>query len=815
MQHTTPTANSKPEGERPPSPSIQRLRDASLVKTAMKRVNAEPNASPSGNPWSSPRPASPVEQNGKSYAEALSTSRPPSPGPTEPAPLIPTEPSSPQVKTEHIEETFTSTSMAGTNVGTKEEHDVVEGMPHDAYTPFPLTETSYLLVTDTSDHEVSRTRSGRRISAPKSKATKDKKKTKKATKHVSTPPSPTADDPSASAAPVANMPTSTHTVTPAVTTEPSASVRPAPTRQTLRVVSEPKKRRRVSTDIGGGDDAGGISTRVQDALPATTNGAHGRRTSSVISYASAGPPRDHDDPPAPMATDVEVSDVEMIELDSGSDNDLTDHQTRAFYDMPPAPTFTLAANAPSGHTDPIAARQKRLGKQPMRDSLQHPDAPPTAGQSSGAQRIALHAIHGAIYQGHPSPPAQYAYELARTRSGTQPPRTPSRLPNVIHRPLTPPQAPHNPVHFAPGPFPTVYNGPVQLPAPHPALPPPLVLTRSPPGGHRPIQGSDVYYFLRNILSSQLHAWSGIDDEFVFVQFPGKGAQDAGNHSRMHAVETVLTKHLNINGTTLFQPLPEVAQPRPNADPRWYRLGNLQPRDRDTLVNGVWWDAPEGTFCVIAPNKMPPTYIGTWRHSHRLGSTTEEGMATGFRATLQANEPAAYIKAVLGADHRAGGRWRHYAIEESFQQIIASVSVRRLTLEAQGDGDVGEPVASLYIESPTIDAAEWVDFRTYLRGLTYGGTHAGPPELISETFFCAYCHSNDHPTNLCSVPTTPGWHGPSLDAARNAITAERRNMDRSANNARGGGRGGRGRGGRGRGRGGHRGRGGFASAQHFA
>ncbi|KAH9838424.1 uncharacterized protein C8Q71DRAFT_856375 [Rhodofomes roseus] len=766
-----------PIGERPPSPSIQRLRDASLVKTAAKRINAEPNVSPSVNPWNSTRAASPVEQNGKSYAEALSASRPQSPESAELPLLIPTEPSSPLVKTEPVEEAIADRAAAGAGMEANGDHEVVE-------------------VSDASDQEASRTRSGRRISAPKSKS-KDKKKSKKATKLATMQPPLMAVDSSASAASLTATPADTPTAhsTPAETALPLS----APATRTSRLVSESKKRRRVSTDISGGDDAEGTSSRVQDAPPTTLTTVPDQRASSVVSYASANPSQDRVDQPLTAPSDAGATDFEMIDLDPGSD-----------YDIPHTPAFASATNIASGPTDPDAARRKRLGKQPMRDNLSNSDLPSTTAQASGAQRIAKHAIHGAIYQGHPSPPAQYAYDLARTRSGTQPPRTPSRLPNVVQRPPSPPQVPHYPVHYAPGPFPVANNGLAQPPVPHPGLPPPMVLTRPPPGGHRPIQGSDFYYFLRNILSSQLHAWAGIDDDFVFIQFPGKGAQDAGNHSRMHAVEAVLTKHLNINGTTLFQPLPEVAQPRPNADPRWYRLGNLQPRDRDTLVNGVWWDAPEGTFCVLAPNKMPPTYIGTWRHSHRLGSTTEDGMAVSFRATLETHEPATYIRAVLDADRRAGGRWRHYTTDESFQQVIASVSVRRLTLEAQGEGDSGEPVVSLYIESPTLDAAEWTDFRSYLRGLTYGGTHAGPPELIVETFFCAYCHSIDHPTYLCTVPTTPGWHGPSLDAARNAITAERRNMDRNANNARGGGRGGRGRGGRGRGRrGGYRGRGGFA------
>ncbi|TFY57611.1 hypothetical protein EVJ58_g6919 [Rhodofomes roseus] len=703
--------------------------------------------------------------------------RPQSPTIAEPAPLVPTEPSSPQVKTEPREETIVDTFVPGPADDTKGETETVE-------------------VSDTSDQEASRTRSGRRISASKSKA-KDKKRSKKAAKQATVQPSLATDLPSVPVAPAGTTPSDTPTAPSALgELTPSTTV---PAMKTNRLVSESKKRRRVSNDIGGDADAGGTTNRLQASPTTKANVTPIHRASSVVSYASASPPRDRAVPPTIATSDADATDVEMMDLNPESDNDLTDHQIRAHY----------------ASTVSDAARQKRLGKQPVRRNLPNPEAPPVSGPSSGAQRIAKHAIHGAIYQGYPSPPAQYAYDLAKTRSGTQPTHTPSRLPHVIaQRPPTPLQAPpHYPVHYAPGPFPANANGPAQPPVLHPGLPPPLVLTRSPQGGHRPIQGSSVHFFLRNILSSQLLAWSGIDDDFVFVQFPGKGAQDAGNHSRMHAVETVLTKYLNINDTTLFQPLPDIAQPRPNADPRWYRLGNLQPRDRDTLVNGVWWDAPEGTFCVLAPNKMPPTYIGTWRHPHRLGSTTEDGMAESFRTTLESAEPAAYIQAVLDADRRARGRWRHYAIMESFRQVVASVSVRKLTLEAQDANDPGEPVASLYIESPTLDAAQWDDFRTYLRGLTYGGSHAGPPELINEAFFCVYCHSNDHPTFLCTVPNTPGWHGPSLDAVRNAITTERRNMDRNTNNGRGGGRGGRGRGGRGRGRGGYRGRGGLASTQH--
>ncbi|KAH9831177.1 uncharacterized protein C8Q71DRAFT_727006 [Rhodofomes roseus] len=741
-----PHEPTSPPGESTPSPSIMRLRDASLVKTAAKRINAEPIALPSANPWKSPRATSPVDNGGKSYADVVATAANTPPRETTPTlePATPTQqPQSPVVKTEQDENIILQVTTVEPLVLTDKDGDDTEAQEMNE----PL------------DPDVSRTRSGKVISSSKSKAKKTKaKKNVKKTEDV--------------LALGEGLPTSLQHQ---VETPIQQATGPS------RIVSESRKRRRVTTDIDDGESNTTVN-RTQDApvVPPLTPAKITVRRSSPLSYLDDTPPKDRHDPPAITTSDLETSDIEMIDLD--------DEAVNRTLHRPNRPPANLYAHHVTGTTGPNASSSsKREGKRPAR----HEDFDGITSQTGPASGGPPHthyssASHNRAAQGDPEAPLLYMHE---------------RGPQLDHnRPPTHPR----PVHYAPGPFPLLPDEQAQAMAPLPTLPQPMALTRPPPDGHVQIQGNDPYFFLHNILVSQRSSWSTLKDIFLFIQFPGRGAQDSGNHARMSSAETVLTKYLDIYGSSLIQPLPETTQTKPNEPPHWYRLGNLTQQGRDKLIKRVWWSAPEGTFSVIDPDGRPPTYIGTWRDAHRLGSTSEAGMAIGFRATLCDDQAAHFIKSILVDEYRRGRLGPRQRTDDTFDEIIRSVRVRKFMWKGPRNGEE-EPVASLYIDSPTRDAAEWAVFKTYLRQLTYGGAHAGPPELIVDAFFCAYCHSIDHPTYACTVPLTPGWHGPSLEAARESITNERRGME--AGNGRGRGRGGRGRGGRGRGRGGPRGRGG--------
>ncbi|TFY51267.1 hypothetical protein EVJ58_g10661 [Rhodofomes roseus] len=244
-------------------------------------------------------------------------------------------------------------------------------------------------------------------------------------------------------------------------------------------------------------------------------------------------------------------------------------------------------------------------------------------------------------------------------------------------------------------------------------------------------------------------------------------------------------------------VPAIPQRQHNVAPYYYHIGNITQAQADELVREHWVSTANITVGFELPNHEPPTLIGFFRHPERVAELTDEALADGFRTGFNDQDLLRFTLETIDRDIRAGGRWRHVPVDEAFQQIRRSVRVRLLRRIHQGHPD---PIAALYIESPTADPGDWNAFRERVRQHIFGSSRSGPPEILWETFLCGICHSADHPTGLCYLPNVPGWHGPTPDSVRAAAQEYARRNPAPPTHGRGGRGGGRGRGGRGRGRG---------------
>ncbi|KAH9932941.1 uncharacterized protein B0H18DRAFT_1115587 [Fomitopsis serialis] len=358
---------------------------------------------------------------------------------------------------------------------------------------------------------------------------------------------------------------------------------------------------------------------------------------------------------------------------------------------------------------------------------------------------------------------------APQRNATAGPSNTIRSDAADAQPLPPPTyvPPPRPVHYAPGPFPNFATTPITpifpahltplhfppvppaVPAPsvEPAFPAgpiaplpqahgfsaPSMMTRAPPGGWLPLQGDDFFWPYGNMEQSQLAVWTTDPNPCVLLHFLARSGNDPGNHGRVTMAQTIFHKVYDIRTATITQPIAANPQPRPNAYPTFYRVSNITIPQRNALLRDQWISTTDGTVGILAAPHEPPTFMGGWRFPGRLviGEPSDEGIAQGFLAGFESPNLASLITTLLIADISSGGRWRHLSVDDARRLVLQSIRVRQIRLR---EGIDEEPIALLYVESPTADAAEWVNFRRQVREQVYGGAYAGPPELITDCFF---------------------------------------------------------------------------------
>ncbi|KAH9920049.1 uncharacterized protein B0H18DRAFT_957235 [Fomitopsis serialis] len=806
MQQNLPTPKSTAERSSPSrairsSSSIEHLRAASLIKSPAHRVNAEPITPASGNFGSTPRAVSPVQRTGKSYAAVVT--KVPSPPPQPPTDAIATHADGPAQTVPAVEPTVVPACSATTLAASAQLTPVVvktEEVDASLTTNHPEDE-GWILATKTI------------------KATRQRGK--KANNLGRMQPAGQDDD-------TASL------------RGPSNVALPALGPATQRAASDTRKRRRVSSDTGGNTADAGTTTRVQASPPPPPAIAH---RDEPIEVSSSPDSAIDNDPPALTTSDLEPEDVEMRGPEEPSPTAACDvhhaqspaisrqtygtplmvrryleQQSSRFHNMPPAARDAYNEGdiedlyTPAGSPAPRPERDPppHLARRPTSSAPLPHAAPPAANRGAApANAPVVDGRDDVLWAQADGPPIAAHAAL--------PPAPPLPMPQL---PAHPPAFAHpHPVHFAPGPFPVALAGPAQPIAQAHGLPPPSAMTRAPKDGWLAIQGDFVMWPLKNVKRSQAAEWSADPDSYVLLHFPGQSASDKrGHRTRLRIADTILKKWLGTLKAKITQPLPEVPSSKPNSDPVYFRVGNITPPERARLIDNPWASTVDGTVGIVPPPQHPPTFMGAWLNPERLGETEDE-VTAGFVEGFLEEDIDEMTRSMLVTEIRDDGRWGHLTFEEAHNAIISSIWTRQITVHEDRDDPDGEPVVLLYVESPTSDEAEWKKFRNRVRAHAFGNLLAGPPELVTKAYYCMYCHSIDHPTDACSLPNTPGWHGPSLKEAREALAEERRSREaeQRAQGNNGGGRGGRGgRDGRARGsnnRGRRTGAGGGRSSYH--
>ncbi|KAH9922127.1 uncharacterized protein B0H18DRAFT_1121139 [Fomitopsis serialis] len=498
---------------------------------------------------------------------------------------------------------------------------------------------------------------------------------------------------------------------------PAAEAAPPPDLP-QRSTSDVRKRRRVSTDVDGDHAAPGVTTRTQDVPTTSTPVTQTRYVvdiGEVLGFpryeASPGLNDDRDDPPAATTSDVDMRDIEPASDGSYSTrrivSDVPDHdlpylkRTTALHegdieDMYEDVTSLPYQSAP-GQAGP--SRNGRSSDPPRR--REDPRSATTDDDMSrrmrdieAASRAPRSVSHRPI-QLSPAPasPAQILDD-DDARLGPRRPRSPS----VLH--------PH-PVHYAPGPFPNF--------APPRRVPYNLLRQRR----ARRSRSRGRAHLLK------ADEWRKATDHHVFIHFPGRGAHDKGNFGRLCAADNILRVSLNIPTASITQPIAAVAPTKPNSSPTYYRVGNLTVEQRDRLLREGWVSTAEGTFGVVPSDSVPPTFLASFRHPERLCvPPTEEGLTDAFKKGMMSTDLYQHVRALLTIDVRTGGRWRHLMVGEAHRCVVDSVRVRLISIRDSRD-DEEEPIAFLYMESPTADATEWLCFRERIIQLTRARSRRPP------------------------------------------------------------------------------------------
>ena len=283
------------------------------------------------------------------------------------------------------------------------------------------------------------------------------------------------------------------------------------------------------------------------------------------------------------------------------------------------------------------------------------------------------------------------------------------------------------------------------------------LTPTPQGGWRVIQGDNPLWKFSNQNAEQVSAWMNDDTPSCLAHIPGLGATDEGRWVRRGHIESVLRKYLGDESITVTLPTPSNPQPRRNAAPYFYLVRAADHRAIKALTDMIWLSSIELTIGFIRLDLDPPTLVAAFQDIHAFVATTEAGIADLVIDALIAM--ADIIVSIIIDDIANNGRWQAFSALEAFDHILHSVRVRIIHRKLRGD--VIDPIALIYCQSPTADVGGWEAFCHHIQNYPFGSVHSGHPSQATTSLWCALCHSFDHPTGLCYLPDVPMWHGPTI------------------------------------------------------
>ncbi|TFY58488.1 hypothetical protein EVJ58_g6389 [Rhodofomes roseus] len=295
-----------------------------------------------------------------------------------------------------------------------------------------------------------------------------------------------------------------------------------------------------------------------------------------------------------------------------------------------------------------------------------------------------------------------------------------------------------------------------------------------------------------------------DQTPVLASFVGHGARDNDPESwdRMERLRKVLTDEYGVPAPELY--LPNTAdgnRPKLNSDPVYLLVQGITTRQQIALLKKKYHVTKELQVHFTDLSLAPSTWIGSFEKKDAFGTMTAEQILPYFRASFRREPLFSSTMETIERDKNLGhlSKWGSTPSDVAFEITINSITVRVLPRRSTGGGN--DPIVQLYCVSPTFHPRDWIIWRDCAREQPFSTEHGAKAALIRTIVKCKLCHSADHPTGLCDLPSVPGWNGPTADEVNNRGQQDLPRDDRGTFRGRGGARGG----GEGRGRGGNRGR----------
>lgn len=330
--------------------------------------------------------------------------------------------------------------------------------------------------------------------------------------------------------------------------------------------------------------------------------------------------------------------------------------------------------------------------------------------------------------------------------------------------------------------------------PIPELPEDTVdITPTPDGGWQMIQGSKPGWQYENLSSEMASAWKTRTFPRCLIMTAGEGATDPGEANHRKLQEETVARHFGF--------LPRVIQARAEAKsgkrndfplcnllqaPSWNDIRRVLDAQCVSLRGGatVFFfpiSTPHPTLMGIF--SQPEAFVAQGRHltptiRQRLSmQTNRDGLVAAYKHEIRSTNALPAFTAQELADATIDHVW---AVE--FVRLWKGEEI---------------PLVALYCEIPSLNTTTWRNVRNAIRAAKLGTAISGHPLLYTEPLKCGVCHTIDHDTNGCYLPTLDEWFGPKRGSrADDADEDEGRNDNRGKRGFRGAGRGGAGRGRRG-------------------
>ncbi|KAJ7887299.1 hypothetical protein B0H14DRAFT_3430786 [Mycena olivaceomarginata] len=293
--------------------------------------------------------------------------------------------------------------------------------------------------------------------------------------------------------------------------------------------------------------------------------------------------------------------------------------------------------------------------------------------------------------------------------------------------------------------------------------PPAYDTRdgNPPQGsfvpHHPLLTRAVYgmtggVLFRNHPSGQLHQWNEVPQPKVVATISG------GNGDRIQTAERVranLAGRFNLPPDELLIGTPGLAE-RSGPDPIAWLIAGLSVAHAQTLID-------IGCLCSDT--------LTMFFHEYQPQITGFVGTFYGF--TIPESSAALAHRTIVAAIKQCLVR---------FGEHIDTVAINLLSPRGPF------VVWNVYIRPPTSDEDVFAELLGLFRLLVIDTPFHGQGRIYPRPLHCNICLSIDHPTNLCLLPSIPGWLGPTPRNHRRAPRRHPASRPRDDTNNKGKGKG---------------------------